>query len=105
MSVIGILYFGVKIITFGVQALVALAGMIGGGLALATREDAFPAGDRMPKLAWVALLFGSAIVIMLNILAGGNIPILPWIGIVIIGVYWFDVRPQLRSLIDGTYGY
>ncbi|MCF4005798.1 DUF2516 family protein [Corynebacterium uropygiale] len=93
------------IVTLAVQGLVAVAGVVGGVLALMTREDAFPAGDRMPKLAWVAMLFGSAVVIVLDVLSRGSIPILPWIGIVIIGVYWFDVRPQLRSLIDGTYGY
>lgn len=32
-------------------------------------------------------------------------PFLSWAGIVAIGVYWFDVRPHLKSIVNGNYGW
>lgn len=81
---------------FRVLAVAAIVGLI---LALTTREDAFPAGDRHPKMIWVAILGGSAFAMLFPL------PILSWVGAVATGIYWFDVRPQLRSIINGEYNY
>ena len=77
----------------------ALTAIIGAILAATTREDAFRAGDRQNKWVWVGLLFGSAVVMNLPL------PFVSWIGAIITGVYWFDVRPQLKAIINGDYSY
>ena len=79
--------------------ILALTAIIGAVLAAATREDAFRAGDRQGKWVWVGLLAGSAIAM------ATGMAFLSWIGAVITGVYWFDVRPQLKAIINGDYSY
>ncbi|HJE12090.1 MAG TPA: DUF2516 family protein, partial [Corynebacterium glutamicum] len=34
-----------------------------------------------------------------------SIPILPWVAIIMIGLYWFDVRPQIKSILEGAGGW
>ena len=77
----------------------ALTAIIGAILAATTREDAFRAGDRKDKWVWVGLLAGSTVAM------ATGMPFLSWIGAVITGVYWFDVRPQLKAIINGDYSY
>ena len=77
----------------------ALTAIIGAILAATTREDAFRAGDRKDKWVWVGLLAGSAVAM------ATGMTFLSWIGAVITGVYWFDVRPQLKAIINGDYSY
>ena len=79
--------------------ILALTAIIGAILAATTREDAFRAGDRQGKWVWVGLLAGSAVAM------ATGMPFLSWIGAVITGVYWFDVRPQLKAIINGDYSY
>lgn len=78
---------------------VSVFALIGAVLAAMTREDAFRAGDRQNKWVWVGLLVGSALVM--------NLPLyfVSWIGAIITGIYWFDVRPQLKAIINGDYSY
>ncbi|GAB3944618.1 DUF2516 family protein [Corynebacterium tapiri] len=83
----------------GLFLLVAVAGLVGAVLAAMTREDAFPAGDRQGKWVWVGLLVLSALVV------ATHFPFLSWAGMVVIGVYFFDVRPQLKDIISGNYGW
>lgn len=78
---------------------VSLFALIGAVLAALTREDAFRAGDRQNKWVWVGLLFGSAVLMNLPL------PFVSWIGAIITGLYWFDVRPQLKAIINGDYSY
>ena len=78
---------------------VSLFALIGAVLAAMTREDAFRAGDRQNKWVWVGLLVGSALLMNLPL------PFVSWIGAIITGVYWFDVRPQLKAIINGDYSY
>ena len=78
---------------------VSLFALIGAVLAAMTREDAFRAGDRQNKWVWVGLLFGSAVLVNLPL------PFVSWIGAIITGLYWFDVRPQLKAIINGDYSY
>ena len=79
--------------------ILTLTAIIGAVLAATTREDAFRAGDRQGKWVWVGLLAGSAVAM------ATGMPFLSWIGAVITGVYWFDVRPQLKAIINGDYSY
>ncbi|MDK8454698.1 DUF2516 family protein [Corynebacterium marquesiae] len=79
--------------------ILALTAIIGAILAATTREDAFRAGDRQGKWVWVGLLAGSAVAMTTGL------AFLSWIGAVITGVYWFDVRPQLKAIINGDYSY
>ena len=79
--------------------ILALTAIIGAILAATTREDAFRAGDRQGKWVWVGLLAGSAVAM------ATGMQFLSWIGAVITGVYWFDVRPQLKAIINGDYSY
>ena len=78
---------------------VSLFALIGAVLAAMTREDAFRAGDRQNKWVWVGLLVGSALVMNLPL------PFVSWIGAIITGVYWFDVRPQITNILNGNYGW
>lgn len=78
---------------------VGLAGIVGAVLAATTREDAYEAGNRQNKWAWVAIVGGSAAACLLHI------PFISWFGAVAIGVYFFDVRPQLNNIIRGNYGW
>ncbi|AJI77868.1 MULTISPECIES: DUF2516 family protein [Corynebacterium] len=82
--------------TFMAVSLFALLGAI---LAAMTREDAFRAGDRQNKWVWVGLLAGSAL------LMNTPLPFVRWVGAIITGLYWFDVRPQLKAIINGDYSY
>ena len=79
--------------------ILTLTAIVGAVLAATTREDAFRAGDRQGKWVWVGLLAGSAVAM------ATGMPFLSWIGTVITGVYWFDVRPQLKAIINGDYSY
>lgn len=78
---------------------VSLFALLGAILAAMTREDAFRAGDRQNKWVWVGLLVGSALFMNLPL------PFVSWVGAIITGVYWFDVRPQLKAIINGDYSY
>lgn len=78
---------------------VSLFALLGAILAAMTREDAFRAGDRQNKWVWVGLLLGSALFMNLPL------PFVSWVGAIITGVYWFDVRPQLKAIINGDYSY
>ncbi|WP_439647610.1 DUF2516 family protein [Corynebacterium hylobatis] len=80
-------------------ALIALTGVVGAFFAVTTRDDAYQAADRQTKWIWVAILVGSAFVVITRV------PFLSWAGMVAIGVYWFDVRPHLKSLISGSHGW
>ncbi len=84
-------------VLFALQLVIGLFGLIGAILATTTREDAFRAGDRQSKIAWVAMLIGSAIVVSMQL------PFINWIGMVIIGLYWWDVRPQLNRILRGEW--
>lgn len=90
---------GLNIFEMVVFAIIALCGVIGALLAVTTRDDAYEAGNRQSKWIWVAILVGSAFVVITRV------PFLSWAGIVAIGVYWFDVRPHLKSIVNGNYGW
>ena len=86
-------------IEYILYAAIAIAGIVGGVTALTTRDDAFPAADRQTKWIWVGILMASALVVFTRV------PFLSWAGMVAIGVYWFAVRPHLKSPLSGNYGW
>ncbi|KAA8722285.1 DUF2516 family protein [Corynebacterium spheniscorum] len=83
-------------IEYGLYLLVALSGIIGAVTAFITRADAFTAADRQPGHIWGAMLIGSAGALIIGI------PIVSWVGMVVIGIYWFDVRPQIKDILSGN---
>lgn len=85
------------IIREGIYALIALAGVIGAIQVATTREDAFEAAGRQQKWLWCVFLVASAFGIISHVM------MLDWIGIVVIGVYFFDVRPQIKDIVTGNY--
>ncbi|MDY5786047.1 DUF2516 family protein [Corynebacterium sp. LK2510] len=78
---------------------VGVAGLVGIFFAATTRDDAYDAGNRQGKWTWVAILAGATVVSLLQF------PFLAWFGAVAIGIYFFDVRPQLNNIIRGNYGW
>ena len=64
-------------------------------------DDAFEVADRLPKHNWVLILGGSALVLLILQI----IPILPWVALVATGVFWWDVRPQLKEIVSGASGW
>lgn len=78
---------------------IGLAGVVGAFMAGTTRDDAYEAGDRQSKWIWVAILVASAFAVITRM------PFLSWAGMVAIGIYWFDIRPHLKSLLSGNYGW
>lgn len=85
----GVLYWGAGI-----------AGIVGLIMVAMTRPDAFPAADRQSKGTWLALMAGAS----LACLIGGAVPMLGIAGVVVVGLYWWDLRPQLRDLLGGAQG-
>ncbi|MDO5669242.1 MAG: DUF2516 family protein [Corynebacterium sp.] len=88
---------GLTIFEMVLFAAIALCGVVGALLAATTRDDAYEAGNRQSKWIWVAILMGSAFVVVTRV------PFLSWAGMVAIGVFWFDVRPHLRDIVSGNY--
>lgn len=101
MSYVSLVLSLMRLLEQGLFWAVAIAAIVGVIFALRMREDAFPAGDRQPKMVWVGMLAGSAIVLVF--LPG--LMFLPWIAAVMVGLFWFDVYPQLKSLVNGDYNY
>ena len=94
--------FCLEEILYGLVAIAGIAGTINVAM---TRDDAFDAADRQSKAIWVALLAASSVALVLTTITAGAVFMLSIIGAVIIGVYWCDVRPQIRSILNGTYGF
>lgn len=92
------------IFRFGIPPIIGVGAVIGFIMVLTTRPDAFDAADRKSRGTWAALLGGSAFFLLLSpagwMLLG--IPIIA--GSVITGVYWLDVRPQIRGILDNAQG-
>ena len=84
-------------IQHGLFLTIALCAVYGAVMGAMVRDDAFEAANRHPKWVWVALVGGSAFVVALNY------PMLSWIGLVVIGLYWFDVYPHVRDIERGVY--
>ena len=78
---------------------VGIAGIVGAVMAATTRADAFEAANRQSKGAWVGILVLAALACLLRF------PFIAWFGAVAIGIYFFDVRPQIQRIVNGDYGW
>lgn len=76
---------------------VGVAGIAGVFFASTTRADAFEAANRQPKMTWVAILALSTLALLLRL------PFIAWFAAVAVGIYYFDVRPQVKD-IEGNSG-
>lgn len=88
----------------GVPVLVGVMALVGLVLVLTTRADAFDAADRKSKGAWAGLLAGSAVFLIFPMLGWAMLGIPVIAGCVITGVYWLDVRPQIKDLLANAQG-
>lgn len=79
--------------------LVGIAGIVGAVMAGTTRADAFEAANRQSKGAWVGILVLAALACLLRY------PFIAWFGAVAIGIYFFDVRPQIQRILGGNAGW
>lgn len=87
------------IVIWLIGTLLSVAAIAGAVQVSVTREDAFEAADRQQKWLWFAFLMCAAFAIFFHV------PLLNWIGIVVVGVYFFDVRPQIKDILTGNYGW
>lgn len=83
----------------GLYWLIAIFAFIGAFMVATTREDAFEVAGRQSKLIWTALLGVSGFALLLGL------PFLTWVGMVIVGLYWWDVRPQIQNILSGNGGW
>ncbi|AWB81135.1 DUF2516 domain-containing protein [Corynebacterium yudongzhengii] len=84
---------------WGLYMLIALTGLVAAVLAGTTRDDAYDAAGRQSKWVWTGILAASTLAVALRF------PFLSWAGMVAIGLYWFDVRPQIKDILSGNYGW
>lgn len=78
---------------------VGIAGIVAAVLVATTRADAFEAANRQSKGAWAGILVLSAAACLLQF------PFIAWFGAVAIGIYYFDVRPQIKGLTGDNYNW
>ena len=78
---------------------VGLAGIAAAVMVGMTRSDAFEAAGRQSKGAWLGIL------VIASIAAALGLPFIAWIGAVAIGIYYFDVRPQIADILNGNGGW
>ena len=67
-------------------------------------NDAFDAADRKSRNVWAGLLVGSAIFLLLPWLGWAMLGIPMIAGLVITGIYWLDVRPQIKDIMSNAQG-
>lgn len=92
------------IFRIGLPVLVAVAAIIGLIMVLTTRADAFDAADRKSKGVWAGLLGGSAVFLAFPMIGWMMLGIPIIAAMVITGIYWLDVRPQIRGILDNAQG-
>lgn len=78
---------------------IAVTGAVGAFFAATTRDDAYDAAGRQSKWVWTGILVASTCAVAVRF------PFLSWAGMVAIGLYWFDVRPQIKDILNGNYGW
>lgn len=89
----------------GVPMLVGVAALVGLIMVATTRADAFDAADRKSKGVWAGLLGGSAVFLLFPVFGWAMLGIPIIAGCVITGIYWLDVRPQIKDLLENAQGY
>ncbi|MFC3849263.1 DUF2516 family protein [Corynebacterium hansenii] len=84
--------------------LLAVAAVVGLVMVLTTRADAFDAADRKSKGVWAGMLAGSAAFLAFPMIGWMMLGIPIIASLVITGIYWLDVRPQIRGILDNAQG-
>ena len=92
------------IFRIGLPMLLAIAAIAGLLMVLTTRADAFDAADRKSKGVWAAMLGGSAAFLAFPMIGWMMLGIPIIASLVITGIYWLDVRPQIRGILDNAQG-
>lgn len=92
------------IFRIGLPMLLAIAAIAGLIVVLTTRADAFDAADRKSKGVWAAMLGGSAAFLAFPMIGWMMLGIPIIASLVITGIYWLDVRPQIRGILDNAQG-
>ena len=92
------------IFRIGLPMLLAIAAIAGLVMVLTTRADAFDAADRKSKGVWAAMLGGSAMFLAFPWLGWMMLGIPIIAALVITGIYWLDVRPQIRGILENAQG-
>lgn len=89
----------------GIPMLIGIMALIGCVMVLMTRPDAFDAADRKPKGTWAAMLGISAVFLIIPPLSWLLFGIPMIVGCVLTGVYWLDVRPQIKDILSNAQGW
>lgn len=92
------------IFRIGLPMLLAIAAIAGLVMVLTTRADAFDAADRKSKGVWAAMLGGSAAFLAFPMIGWMMLGIPIIASLVLTGIYWLDVRPQIRGILDNAQG-
>ena len=50
-------------------------------------------------MGWIAILAVSAVALLLGL------RFIAWFGAVAVGIYFFDVRPQINNILRGNFGW
>lgn len=99
MMVLGYTYSGLNLLATIVVLGLAIFGLI---TVASTRDDAFTVIDR-EKQNWLMLTGGATAAAGLSLFMA-NLMMLWIIAAVIVGVYWQDVRPAIRDVLDNSSG-
>lgn len=89
---------------YAIPFLVGIMALVGAVLVITTRPDAFDAADRKSRNIWAGLLVGAAIFLLLPWLGWMMLGIPLIAAMVITGVYWLDVRPQIKDILANAQG-
>ena len=89
---------------FAIPFVIGILALIGAVLVITTRADAFDAADRKSRIVWAGMLVGSAIFLLLPWLGWAMLGIPLIAGLVITGIYWLDVRPQIKDILSNAQG-
>ena len=100
-NVLALVYFGLNIALSVFILVMAVAGLFH---LLKTRADAFPAIGRV-RQNWVLALGAAVVLALLSAIMPGVLGIMWIISAVIVGIYWQDVRPAIRDILDNSGGW
>lgn len=89
---------------FVLPFIIGIMALIGAILVITTRADAFDAADRKSRNIWAGMLVGSAIFLLLPWIGWAMLGIPLIAGLVITGIYWLDVRPQIKDILANAQG-
>lgn len=94
------------IFLWAINALLALASVVAVVQILSTRADAFDAADRRPRNTWAGIMGVVAFIMVAKALLGSTgFGLLSLVSCIILGIYFFDVRPSIKDVLTGQNNY